>query len=173
MNFKKSRDPVKWLVGVANYHLTTTSKLTLHSSLWRVELCCCGCLKSIVNTEASFWILIKATVRTSVMSSLLKPFLACEGSCESYGVRRCPSSAAPRQPPTRRLGGLPAQHLSYSAKRNLAAAAVGGRKVTHPGKAILAGRFLLSIWPSLYIDLNSVCVSSTESKPAITFMMWL
>lgn len=81
------------------------------------------------------------------MSSLLKPFLVCEAPCDRCAVRRCPSSAAPQQPPFRRLaaaaaaglGGLPAHQLSYTAKRNLAAAAVGGRKMTHPGKAILAG----------------------------------
>ncbi|XP_073336092.1 tricarboxylate transport protein A, mitochondrial [Pagrus major] len=84
------------------------------------------------------------------MSSLLKPFSVCEGPCESCGVRRgCPSSAPHHQPSSRRLaaaaaaaagpGSLPAHQRSYAARRNLAAAAIGGRKLTHPGKAILAG----------------------------------
>ncbi|XP_061747384.1 tricarboxylate transport protein A, mitochondrial isoform X2 [Nerophis ophidion] len=41
-----------------------------------------------------------------------------------HGVRACP---------------LPAPRQSYAARRSLAAAAIGGRKMTHPGKAILAG----------------------------------
>nr|XP_046267090.1 tricarboxylate transport protein A, mitochondrial [Scatophagus argus] len=84
------------------------------------------------------------------MSSLLKPFSVCEGPCESCGVRRGYPSSAPlhQQPSSRRLaaaavaaglGSLPAHQRSYAARRNLAAAAVGGRKITHPGKAILAG----------------------------------
>lgn len=78
------------------------------------------------------------------MSSLLKPFSVCEGPCESCGVRRgCQSSAPDRQPPSQRpaagLGAVPAHQRSYAARRNLAAAAIGGRKITHPGKAILAG----------------------------------
>lgn len=85
------------------------------------------------------------------MSSLLKPFSVCEGPCESCGVRRgCASSPAHQQPPFQRLsaaaglGSLPAHQRSYAARRNLAAAAVGGRKMTHPGKAILAGWFSFS-----------------------------
>lgn len=90
---------------------------------------------------------------TTNMSSLLKPFSVCEGPCESCGVRRgCPSSVLHQQPPSQRLaaaaaaaatglGSLPAHQRSYAARRNLAAAAVGGRKITHPGKAILAGTF--------------------------------
>lgn len=86
--------------------------------------------------------------RQKKMSSLLKPFSVCEGPCESCGVRRgCASSPAHQQPPLQRLsaaaglGSLPAHQRSYAARRNLAAAAVGGRKMTHPGKAILAGWF--------------------------------
>lgn len=78
------------------------------------------------------------------MSSLLKPFSVCEGPCESCGVRRQRQSSAPdRQPPSQRpaagLGAVPAHQRSYAARRSLAAAAIGGRKITHPGKAILAG----------------------------------
>lgn len=77
------------------------------------------------------------------MSSLLKPFSVSAGPCDSCGVRRggCPGSEPHQQPPSRRLAaaGLAAHQHSYSARRNLAAAAVGGRKITHPGKAILAG----------------------------------
>ncbi|TMS13801.1 Tricarboxylate transport protein, mitochondrial [Larimichthys crocea] len=82
------------------------------------------------------------------MSSLLKPFSVCEGPCESSVRRGCPSSSTHQQPPSRGLaaavsaaglGSLPAHQRSYAARRNLAAAAVGGRKITHPGKAILAG----------------------------------
>ncbi|XP_033955151.1 tricarboxylate transport protein A, mitochondrial [Pseudochaenichthys georgianus] len=71
------------------------------------------------------------------MSSLLKPFSACEGPCESGAVRRgCPGSAPHHQPPSQRLV---AAGLGSLPGRNLAAAAVGGRKLTHPGKSILAG----------------------------------
>lgn len=82
------------------------------------------------------------------MSSLLKPFSVSEVPCERRG---CPSPALNLQPALERLtaatalASLPAHQRSYAAKRNLAAAAVGGRKITHPGKAILAGWFLLSI----------------------------
>eukprot|EP00066_Takifugu_rubripes_P010876 XP_003979079.2 PREDICTED: tricarboxylate transport protein, mitochondrial-like [Takifugu rubripes] len=119
-----------------------------HPSHWRAERCCCGCGRSSVSTEAGFSTLKTPPVQTSAMSSLLRPFSVGEGPCESCAVRRrCPSSAARQQPPPRRLaaaapaalGGLPAHQQSYAAKRNLAAAAVGGRKMTHPGKAILAG----------------------------------
>ena len=99
-------------------------------------------------------------VTTTDMSSLLKPFSVCEGPCESCGVRRgCPGSAPHHQPSSRRLaaaaaaaagpGSLPAHQRSYTARRNLAAAAIGGRKLTHPGKAILAGWFLNRSYPSL------------------------
>ncbi|KAA8586938.1 hypothetical protein FQN60_000774, partial [Etheostoma spectabile] len=80
------------------------------------------------------------------MSSLLKPFSVCEGPCDSCSVRRgCRSSTPHQQPPSQRpaaaagLGFWPAHQPPYAARRNLAAAAVGGRKITHPGKAILAG----------------------------------
>lgn len=87
----------------------------------------------------------------STMSSLLKPFSVCEGPCESSVVRRgCPSSAPHQQPPSQRLptattlDSLSVYQRSYAAKRKLAAAAVGGRKITHPGKAILAGNFVFA-----------------------------
>lgn len=148
--------PVNWAVGVAirgaSGHLTAARPLVLpHPSHWRAERCC-GCGRSSVSTEAGFSRLITPPAQTSAMSSLLLPFSVGEGPRESCGVRRrCPSSAARQQPPPRRLaaaapadlGGLPAHQLSYAAKRNLAAAAVGGRKMTHPGKAILAGWLLL------------------------------
>ncbi|XP_040929602.1 tricarboxylate transport protein A, mitochondrial isoform X1 [Betta splendens] len=81
------------------------------------------------------------------MSSLLKPFSVCAGPCESGGARRGCSTpaAAPRAPSARLaaaaagLSSLPLHQRSCAARRNLAAAAVGGRKITHPGKAILAG----------------------------------
>ncbi|XP_068600610.1 tricarboxylate transport protein A, mitochondrial isoform X2 [Brachionichthys hirsutus] len=62
------------------------------------------------------------------MSSLLKPFSVREGPCGSH-----PAAAASRS-------SLPAHQRSCAARRDLAAAAAaGGRKMTHPGKAILAG----------------------------------
>ncbi|CAN9501348.1 unnamed protein product [Ophioblennius macclurei] len=99
------------------------------------------------------------------MSSLLKPFSVREGPCESRGARRgCPGSDPHVQPlPSSQqqrlvaaaaaaaaasssaavaaagLGAVPEHQRTYAARRNLAAAAVGGRKITHPGKAILAG----------------------------------
>ena len=79
------------------------------------------------------------------MSSLLKPFSVCEGPCASGAVRRgCPGSAPHHQPPSQRLvaaglGSLPGSLTGCLPGRNLAAAAVGGRKLTHPGKSILAG----------------------------------
>lgn len=86
------------------------------------------------------------------MSSLLKPFSVCEGPCENCGLRRgCTKSAphqrsAPHRLAAARLAALPAHQRSYSARRNLAAAAIGGRKITHPGKAILAGGFLQRVY---------------------------
>lgn len=89
---------------------------------------------------------------TVEMSSLPKPFSVCEGPCESCAARRRGLSSALHQ-------RLPSPLLAASAasatglvslkehprlcegRRNLAAAAIGGRKITHPGKAILAGGF--------------------------------
>uniref|UniRef100_A0A3Q2XY96 Solute carrier family 25 member 1a n=1 Tax=Hippocampus comes TaxID=109280 RepID=A0A3Q2XY96_HIPCM len=51
---------------------------------------------------------------------------------DSDGRRRRAWPASTLSPP-------PALSRSYAARRSLAAAAVGGRKITHPGKAILAG----------------------------------
>ncbi|KAF3706542.1 Tricarboxylate transport protein, mitochondrial Citrate transport protein [Channa argus] len=89
--------------------------------------------------------LVPATLTTK-MSSLLKLFLVCEGPCETCRARRgCPTSnphqklASHRLAAAAGLGSLPAHQRSYAGRRNLAAAAVGGRKITHPGKAILAG----------------------------------
>lgn len=70
-------------------------------------------------------------------------------------MRRGSPSSAPHQLPSSRclaaaaaasgLGSLPAHQRSYAARRNLAAAAVGGRKLTHPGKAILAGGLINTV----------------------------
>lgn len=101
------------------------------------------------------------------MSSLLpKPFSVCEGPCES--VRRgCTSPDLHPQAPSQRLaaatvasavgmGSLPpARRRSYAARRTLAAASIGRRKITHPGKAILAG-YLPSFLHTLH-SLISVC----------------
>ncbi|KAM8897690.1 tricarboxylate transport protein A, mitochondrial [Spinachia spinachia] len=79
------------------------------------------------------------------MSPLPKPFAVSEGPCEGCGARRgrARSGLHPLRPPAAVTatgpGCLPAQQQSHAARRNLAAASVGGRKVTHPGKAILAG----------------------------------
>lgn len=107
--------------------------------------------------------------KKSTMSSLLKPFSVCEGPCESSGVRRgCPSSAPHQQPPSRRLaaatalGSLSVYQHSYAAKRNLAAAAAGGRKITHPGKAILAGNFVFATQYRRFLPsqpLNAFCTA--------------
>ncbi|KAL0994966.1 hypothetical protein UPYG_G00130070 [Umbra pygmaea] len=93
------------------------------------------------------------------MSSLLKPFSISDGPCESgafrHGVGCSKSLHSPAFDPTishgatapgcrtgttrTRLGCTPGIYHTYSARRTLAAASTGGRKVTHPGKAILAG----------------------------------
>lgn len=121
------------------------------------------------------------------MSSLPNPFSVCESPCESCGVkRRCTSSFPHQQPSSRRLaaaaaglGCLPAHQLSYSAKRNLAAAAVGGRKITHPGKAILAGLLqilIMHIYPFYtdalctsrpHLNLSPVRAKLGQSMPAV------
>ncbi|CAL8234610.1 unnamed protein product, partial [Boreogadus saida] len=82
------------------------------------------------------------------MSSLLKPFSVREGPCERHaGNSGCLTTSL--TPPTQCLGSrnaaaglspLPvAGYQAYGARRTLAAASIGGRKLTHPGKAILAG----------------------------------
>lgn len=175
----------------ASGHVTASRALMLpHPSH-----CCCGCGRSSVSTEPGFPRLITGTdhrhrpaapttgtdhrhrpaAPTSAMSSLLRPFSVGEAPCESCGGRRRgPSSAARQQPSPRRLAaaapagpdGLPAHQLSYTAKRNLAAAAVGGRKITHPGKAILAGGLLLPI-VCRCADQPPVCASNIgQSLPA-------
>lgn len=90
------------------------------------------------------------------MSSLWRPFSISEGPCQNVGFRggcsqqqqhpltSIPSSCLGN---VNRTGAAAAAvcrsqdiYHSCSSKRTLAAAAVGGRKVTHPGKAILAGK---------------------------------
>uniref|UniRef100_A0A8C5DC14 Tricarboxylate transport protein, mitochondrial-like n=1 Tax=Gouania willdenowi TaxID=441366 RepID=A0A8C5DC14_GOUWI len=61
------------------------------------------------------------------MSSLIKPFSVCEGPGMGCSAPPHPLTAAG-------LDSLPGHQRSYSG-----AAAVGGRKITHPGKAIFAG----------------------------------
>lgn len=85
------------------------------------------------------------------MSSLPKPFSVCEGPCASCAVRKRGLSSAPhlqRRLPSPLLAAsaaadglvsLKEHRRSCEGRRNLAAAAIGGRKITHPGKAILAG----------------------------------
>ncbi|XP_037543322.1 tricarboxylate transport protein A, mitochondrial [Nematolebias whitei] len=73
------------------------------------------------------------------MSSLLKPFSLCEGPCETRCTQRqTPSPALHPQPPAQ-LGSLPEYPNLFPCRRKVAAAAPGGRRITHPGKAILAG----------------------------------
>ncbi|KAL7847639.1 hypothetical protein AOLI_G00223570 [Acnodon oligacanthus] len=86
------------------------------------------------------------------MSSLYKPFSVSDGPCKDAILRQgCKSQQHPAAltsiPPSRLAGSAggvvanrftPIHHIC-AGKRSLAAAAVGGRKVTHPGKAILAG----------------------------------
>ncbi|MEQ2183666.1 hypothetical protein GOODEAATRI_000428 [Goodea atripinnis] len=82
------------------------------------------------------------------MSSLPKPFSVYEGPCESCAARRQGLSSALHQRLQSPLLGASASTGLVSlrdhrrlceGRRNLAAAAIGGRKITHPGKAILAG----------------------------------
>lgn len=81
-----------------------------------------------------------------IMSSLYKPFSVSEGPCKDAILRR---GCTPQQHPkaltriasagggsTRTFTPIP---QIYLGQRNLAAAAIGGRKITHPWKAILAG----------------------------------
>ncbi|KAK1800485.1 hypothetical protein P4O66_005704 [Electrophorus voltai] len=82
------------------------------------------------------------------MSSLYKPFSVSDGPCRDAIFRRgCrsqqhPAASTPSAPPCLRAGvagSLSSIRSVCAGKRSLAAAAIGGRKVTHPGKAILAG----------------------------------
>ncbi|XP_051540611.1 tricarboxylate transport protein A, mitochondrial-like isoform X1 [Myxocyprinus asiaticus] len=85
------------------------------------------------------------------MSSLYKPFSVSERPCKDAVLKQ---GCTPQQHPaplTRILsapcygpGGGSTRTFTpipniYSGQRNLAAAAIGGRKITHPWKAILAG----------------------------------
>lgn len=106
------------------------------------------------------------------MSSLWRPFSISEGPCQNVGFKGgC--SQQQQHPltsiPSSCFGNVSVNHTgaaavcrsqdiyhSCSSKRTLAAAAVGGRKVTHPGKAILAGkldnsRYVLLKCRSLYL----------------------
>ncbi|XP_014866343.1 PREDICTED: tricarboxylate transport protein, mitochondrial-like isoform X2 [Poecilia mexicana] len=74
------------------------------------------------------------------MSSLPKPFSVCEGPCESCAARRRGlSSALHQRPPSLLLLAASAATatglVSLKEHRRLCE----GRKITHPGKAILAG----------------------------------
>lgn len=85
------------------------------------------------------------------MSSLWKPFSVSEGPCSSLEPRRgCSEPARFRtQNPNKRLGAeftgvvsrccLPGGSRLGPPRRVISAAAIGGKKTTHPGKAILAG----------------------------------
>ncbi|KAM4727139.1 tricarboxylate transport protein A, mitochondrial [Anableps anableps] len=82
------------------------------------------------------------------MSSLPKPFSVCVGPCESCAaqIQGLSSTLHQRLPSpllaTSAATGLvsPKEHRRLcEGRRNLTAAAIGGRKITHPGKAILAG----------------------------------
>lgn len=93
------------------------------------------------------------------MSSLYKPFSVSDGPCTDAILRQgCRSQQQQQQQqqhpagltsiPPSCLGGVVASkfapiHHVCAGKRSLAAAAVGGRKVTHPGKAIFAGKMHL------------------------------
>ncbi len=86
------------------------------------------------------------------MSSLYKPFSVSDGPCKDAILRR---GSTPLQHPaslTRiaSAGGGSARTFTpipniYPGQRNLAAAAIGGRKITHPWKAILAGKCVLCL----------------------------
>lgn len=75
------------------------------------------------------------------MSSLYKPFCVSDGPCKDAIWRR---GCKPQQHPAACLGvvasTLTPVHNVCEGKRRFAAAAPGGRKITHPGKAILAGK---------------------------------
>lgn len=86
------------------------------------------------------------------MSSLYRPFCVSDAPCEDAVWRRgCTSPQHPAvpssAPPPVRLGVLASRltpvHNMCEGKRRFAAAATGGRKITHPGKAILAGTSML------------------------------
>lgn len=89
------------------------------------------------------------------MSSLYKPFSVSDGPCKDAIWRRgCKSvqhpaalSSAPSPlPPPAGLCVIARSftpiHNVCEGKRRFAAAATSGRKITHPGKAILAGKCL-------------------------------
>ncbi|KAJ8266283.1 hypothetical protein GJAV_G00128650 [Gymnothorax javanicus] len=84
------------------------------------------------------------------MSSLCKPFSISEAPCDRFR-RRCSQQSHPAtliQGHSHRANAVSGTAMSRcypeicnmgSPKRTLSAAAIGGRKMTHPGKAILAG----------------------------------
>lgn len=71
------------------------------------------------------------------MSSLYKPFCVSDGPCKDAIWRRG-SLQHPACHGVEASGFTPI-HMC-EGKRRFAAAATGGRKITHPGKAILAGK---------------------------------
>ncbi|KPP74974.1 tricarboxylate transport protein, mitochondrial-like [Scleropages formosus] len=85
----------------------------------------------------------------SAMSSLWKPLSVSEGPCSSWtGRRGCSELSHPLAPTTTSAGARSPATLagtvagccsSGPSQRTFSAAAAGGRKITHPGKAILAG----------------------------------
>lgn len=115
------------------------------------------------------------------MSSLLKPFSVHEGPCESSGIRRAVITALPEPPsltvvPSQcsgaRTDSSPVNYPPCGATRTLAAAAIGGPKITHPGKAILAGRFVIlsacTIPPVFDPEQPHRLISSCRSLPSRT-----
>lgn len=99
--------------------------------------------------------------RSKNMSSLYKPFSVSDGPCKDAILRR---GCTPLQHPVAMTripsaGGGSTRTFTpipniYPGQRNLAAAAIGGRKITHPWKAILAGQLTLNAY--------CVCVSCTQ-----------
>ncbi|KAG7280197.1 hypothetical protein CRUP_037558 [Coryphaenoides rupestris] len=81
------------------------------------------------------------------MSSLPpEPFSVRGGPCESRAINSPPTSPTPGLGARSAAAGCSprpaaavAAYRAYGARRTLAAAAIGGRTSTHPGKAILAG----------------------------------
>lgn len=98
------------------------------------------------------------------MWSVYQPFCVSGGLCkDAVWRRRCPSVQHPAALSSARLGVLVSSftpiHSACEGKRRFAAAAVGGRKITHPGKAILAGKCLS--WCSF--DRQAVVLVASQS----------
>lgn len=111
------------------------------------------------------------------MSSLYKPFSVSDAPCKDALWRRgCESQQHPPHPAAS-LGVTassfsPVHNVCEGKRRFAAAAAPSGRKITHPGKAILAGKRLTwcSFKKKKYIIFYKQTVSLVASQSRSCFI---